>query len=168
MLVDAGCIEQSLALGRIGLIPAIRYGVAGQELAHLARPRRPPVPDDLRFGDGPVVTRRPRLELRVDDRVELFFRRIPRLEQVIVEVDDIDRLDRGPGVGVRGEQNSARARVEIHGRFEELQPGHLRHAVVGEQHGDLIASQAHLAQRLEGLLAGLGPHDAVALAVVPS
>jgi hypothetical protein len=38
----------------------------------------------------------------VDDRIELLLRRLPRLEQVVVHVDDVDRGDRGIGVGVRG------------------------------------------------------------------
>ena len=36
----------------------------------------------------------------VEDRVELLLRRVPRLEQVVVDVDEVDRRDRGIGVGV--------------------------------------------------------------------
>ena len=36
--------------------------------------------------------------------IQLLLRRIPRLEQVVVETDVVDRLDRDVGVGVRREQ----------------------------------------------------------------
>ena len=42
----------------------------------------------------------------LDDGVELLLRRVPRLEQVVVERDLVDRLDRGLGVGVGGEQDA--------------------------------------------------------------
>ena len=166
--VDAGRVQQSGALRRVRRIPPVRHLVAGEELADRRGPRRPPVADDLRLLDRPGVDRAPRLELAVDHRIELLLRRIPRLEQVVVEVDDVDRLDRGAGVRVRGEQDAPRVRIQIHGGLEELQAAHLWHPVVGEQHGDGVATQFHFTQRVERLLAGLGPDDAVVIPVVPA
>jgi hypothetical protein len=92
-----------------------------------------PVTDDLGALDLAVGRRPPGVEQRVDDGVELLLRRVPRLEQVVVDVDDVDRADRGVGVGVRGEQGSAGAREDVHRLLEELDAGHARHPVVGEQ-----------------------------------
>ena len=117
------------------------------------RARRPAVADTLVSGGGAAVRAPPRVELVVEHRVELLLRRIPRLEQVVVEVDDVDRVDRGVGVGVGGEQDAAGLRVDVHGLLEELDAVHLRHPVVGEQHRDLLAAQLHLAQRVQGLRA---------------
>ena len=145
-------IEQPLPFGRLGRVPPVRHLVAGQELAHLGRARRPPVADDLRLGHRPVVGGVPCLELRVDDRVELLLRRIPRLEQVVVEVDDVDGVDGRAGVGVGGEQYPAGRRVEVHRLLEELEPAHLRHAVVGEDDCDRRrrAASSRAARRAPG------------------
>jgi hypothetical protein len=97
-----------------------------------------------------VVARPPGVQLLVDHRVELLLRRVPRLEQVVVEIDDVDRLDRGVGIGVGGEQHPAGGRVELHRRFEELDAVHLRHPVVGQDDRHLVAAQAKFFQRVQG------------------
>jgi hypothetical protein len=52
------------------------------------------VTDDLGGGHRPEVTAPPGLQQVVQDRVELLLRWVPRLEEVVVEVDDVDRVDR--------------------------------------------------------------------------
>ena len=84
----------------------------------------------------------------------------------MVEVDVVDRLDRGPGVGVGGEQRPAGAGEQVHRLLEEFDPGHPGHPVIGEQHGDPIAAQLQLAQRFEGARTGLRAHHPVRVAVV--
>ncbi len=110
--------------------------------------------------------RQPRLQQVVDHRVELLLRRVPRLEQVVVQVDDVDRVDRGVGVGVRGQQHPAGQREQVHRRFEELDAVHLRHPVVGQQQRDRFAAQLQLAQRVQRLRTGVGPHHPVPVAVL--
>jgi len=46
----------------------------------------------------------PVVEQVVDDRVQPIRRRIPRLDQVVVEPDVVDGLDRDVGVGIRRQQ----------------------------------------------------------------
>jgi hypothetical protein len=123
------------------------------------------VADDLGFRDRAVVRRQPRLEQLVHHGVELLLWRVPGLEQVVVQVDDVDRVDRGVGVGVGGQQHAFRARVDVHRLLEELDPVHLRHAVVGQDHRHHVPAQLHLAQRVQRRLPGLGAHDPVLLAV---
>ena len=62
-------------------------------------------PTSLASLTGLRSSRRQAPQQVVDDRVELLLRRVPRLEQVVVEVDDVDRVDRGVGVRVRGQQH---------------------------------------------------------------
>ena len=164
-VVHAGRGQQPVALRLVGEVRVVRHLIAGQEVPHLAGSGRPAVPDQLGLRHLPVVGVRPFLELLVDDRVELLLRRIPRLEQVVVQIDDVDRVDRGVGVGVGGQQHPARGRVDVHRLFQELDPVHLRHPVVGEQHRDVIAAELHLLQRVERVGAGLGADDPVVLAV---
>ncbi len=82
-----------------------RYGteLRGQEVADLERVGRPAVADDLRPADRLLVMGLPQLDQRIDDGVELLLRWVPRLEQVVVKVDDVDGLDGRIGVGVRGQ-----------------------------------------------------------------
>ena len=164
--LDARGGEQTLALGLVGREPAVGHGVAGEEIPHLERPGRPAVADDLDPVHGLLVRGEPHLEKRVDDRVELLLRGIPGLQQIVIEVDDVDRLDGGVGVRIRGEQRPPRVREQIHRLLEELEAGHLRHAMVREQHRDRIATQLQLAQRLQRLGARLRPYHAVDLAVL--
>ncbi len=84
----------------------------------------------------------------------------------MVEVDDVDGVDGGVGVGVCRQQHPARQREEVHRLLEELDPAHLRHPVVGDEHRDGVAAQLEFLERVESVCAGLGPHDAVPLAVV--
>ncbi len=84
----------------------------------------------------------------------------------MVQVDDVDRVDRGVGVGVRGQQHPAGQREDVHRLFEELDAAHLRHPVVGDEHRDGVAAQLEFVERLQGVRAGFGAHDPVSLAVV--
>ncbi len=86
----------------------------------------------------------------------------------MVEVDDVDRVDRRVRVRVRGQQHAPGARIDVQGLFEELDAVHLRHAVVGQDHRDQITAQLQFAQRLQRGLPGLRAHDPVRLAVAPS
>ena len=66
----------------------------------------------------------------------------------MVQVDDVDGVDGGVGVGVRGQQHPLGRRIEVHRRLEEVDTGHLGHPVVGDEHGDRLTSQLEL---LEGV-----------------
>ena len=163
--VHPGRGQQPLPVRLVGGEPAVGHLVAGQELADLRAARRPAVPDHLGHVHGLVVLQPPRLQLGVDHRVELLFRRVPRLEQVVIEVHDVDGLDRGVSVRIGGEQHPAGGRVHVHRLFEELDAVHLRHPVVSQDHRHLVAAQPHLLQRVEGCRARFGAHDAVLLRV---
>ena len=91
--VAPGGRQQPLALGLVDGVPAVGHRVAGQEVADLrSDARRPAVPDEPDLVDGALADRAPGLEQRVEHRVELLLRRVPRLEQVVVDVDDVDRV----------------------------------------------------------------------------
>ena len=84
----------------------------------------------------------------------------------MVEVDDVDGVDRRMGVGVRRQQHPARHRVDVHRLFEELDAAHLWHPVVGDEHRDGVAAELELGEGFQGVGSGFGAHDAVVLAVV--
>jgi hypothetical protein len=166
--VRARGVEQPLPLFRVRGVPAVGDLVAGEEVAQVGRWRGPAVPDQLCFLDGLAVLALPGLQQLVDDRVELLFWRVPRLEQVVVEVHDVDRVDRGVRVRVRGEQHPAGERVDVHRPLKELDAGETGHPVVRQQDGDLITAQLHLPQGVQCLLTGLRPDDPVRFAVPPA
>src|SRR5262249_672612 len=141
----------------VGGIPAVGHLVAGQELAYPRGAGRPAMADDLELGHRPAVERPPGLQQRIHHRVELLLGRIPGLEQVIVEIHHVDRVDGGTGVGVGGQQRPPRPGIDVHRLLEELDPVHLRHPVVGQEHRDRFTAQLHLAQRVHGHRPALRP-----------
>ena len=96
-----------------------------------------------------------------DDGVELLLRRVPRLEQVVVERDVVDRLDRRVGVGVRGEQHALGVGDELARLGEVVGAGHAGHALVGDEQRDLVAAGAQLPEQVERLVARARAHDPV-------
>ncbi len=166
--IGARGLEQPRALRLVGQIPAIGQLVAGQELAHLRRARRPAVADHLGAGHRFLVAAAPGLQQGVEHRVELLLRRIPRLEQIVIEVDDVDRVDRGIGVGIGGEQHSPRVRMQVHGLLQEFDAVHPGHAVVGDQHRDRLVAQFQFTQGFQGLRTRFRAQDAVVGAVAPA
>ena len=84
-----------------------------------------------------------------EDRIQPFLRRIPRLHQVVIEPDVVDRPDGSLGVGVGREQNALGGREKRDGLAEELDAGHLRHALVHEEQRNGIIAELQLAQRIE-------------------
>jgi hypothetical protein len=140
---------------------AVGHLVAGEELLGGLRLGRPLVPSTVMPGEGRPAARPPRRQQLVEHRVEPLLRRVPRLEQVAVEVDVVDRADRRVGVGVRRQQHPLGVRHDVHRQLEELDARHAGHAVVGEQQRDLLAAQHELLHGLERVGPGLGAHDAV-------
>ena len=146
--------------------PPVRHLVSGQEVAGVVRLARPPVPDHLDAVGVVRCVRPPRVEEVVDDRVELLVRRVPGLQQVVVERDAVDRVDRRLGVGVGGEEHALGLGGEPHRLLQELDARHLRHALVGEQQRDRIAAQLQSIEQLEPLLARGRAKHAILLAVL--
>jgi hypothetical protein len=157
--------QQPLPLGLLRRVPAVGHLVAGQELPYVGGARRPAVTDDLGAGHRAEVTAPPRLQQVVQHRVELLLRRIPRLEQIVVEIDDVDRVDRRVRVRVRGQQHPPSTRVHVERLLQELDAVHLRHAVVRQDHRHEITAQLQLPQRVQRGLAGLRADDPVRRAV---
>ena len=159
-------LQQLLAGGLVGHEPGVEKAVAGEEVADLPGPRRPAVPDHLGVGDGAFRRPLPRRQQRIDNGVELLLGRVPWLQQVVVEVDDVDRVDGGVGVGVGGQQHAPRHRIQIHRPLEEFDAAHLRHPVVRDQHRDRLATQFEFLKRLQRVGTGFRADDAVLLAVM--
>ncbi len=119
LLVHTGGRQQPLAFGILARVPAVRNRVAGQEVAYLERGSRPSMPDDLGATHRLLVGGQPHVDEGVDHRIQLLLGRIPRLEQVVIEVDDVDRLNGRLGIGVGGEKRPTARR----GRGPSPPPG---------------------------------------------
>jgi len=87
--------------------------------------------------------------------------RVPRLEEVLVEADLVDRPDGDVGVGVGREEHALRARQEGQRRTEQLDAGHRGHPLVGDEQGDRRAAQDQAADGIEGVGARARGHDPV-------
>ncbi len=126
------------------------------------------MPDHAQLRFARLGRRGPGGEQLVEHRVERLLRRVPRLEQVVVHVHHVDRIDGGLGIGVGREEHPPRGGEQVHRRLEELNSVHPRHPVVRQHHRDRVAAQLDLAQRVERGRAGLGAHDPVLVAVAPA
>ena len=163
--VDAGDRQQLARLGvALDVQPAGRHAVAGEEVAQVVGVLGEAVADDphpagLERGAG-----LPRRQQVLDDREELLLGRIPRLQQVVVERDLVDRRDRRLGVGVGRQQHALGVGNELARLDEVLGAGHPGHPLIGDQHRDLVAAREDLAQEVEALGAGARAQDAEALA----
>ena len=143
--------------------PPGRDEVAREEVAQLVGGAREAVADQAhpaRFERGAGL---PRAHEVSDDREQLLLGWVPGLEQVIVEVDLVDRLDRRLGVGVGGEKHALGGGHELARAHEVVGSREAGHALVGHQQRHLLAAANQLAQDLERFLARAGADDPVAL-----
>ena len=142
-----GYLEQlrRLALA-LHVQPAEGDLVAGEEVAQLVRLAREAVAHDAHRRLRDAARGRPVGQQVVDHREQLLLGRVPGLEQVVVEVHVVDRLDRGLGVGVGGEQHALGRREQRPRLLQQLHSAHAGHALVGHREGQGRAAQLELVQ----------------------
>ena len=167
-LVDGDHLEQLARVGvALDVVPVRRNPVAGHEIAQVVRVLGEAVADDAQAARLERRAGLPGRQQILEHREEAFLGRIPRLQQVVVERDLVDRGDRRRRVRVGGQQHALGVRHDRAGLHQEVRAGHHRHPLVGEQQRDLVAARAHLREQLERLGAGGRPQDPVALAEAP-
>ena len=142
--------------------------VPSQEQARLVAPLRPPVADHAHTVESLTVDRIPCVQQIVEHGVETLFRRSPRLHQVVIEPDLVDRLDRHVGVGIGGEEEELRVRDDRSSAFEEIDASHLRHAMIRQDQRNRDVASAELLERSQGLGPRYRTDDPVPLRVTPS
>ena len=84
----------------------------------------------------------------------------------MVQVDDVDGLDRGMGVGIGGQQHPAGDGIDVHRLFEEVDTAHLGHPVVRDEHRHGVAAQLEFVEGFQRIGARFRADDSVSLAVV--
>ena len=124
-------VAQSKGLGiALDVVPAVGHMVARQKHLDVVAAVGPPVPDHSDVRREVPVGLLPVAEQIVDHGVQQFLGRVPRLEQVVVEPDVVDRLDGDVCVGVGRQQQHLRALRMGTRLLEHLDAGHLRHPLV--------------------------------------
>ena len=162
------------ALQPLGLLvvlevePAVVDVVPGEEGLDVVAPLRPAVADDPEPALGAGVLLPPVAEQVVEDGVEALFRRVPRLQEVVVEADVVDGLDGDVRVGVGGEEDELGLRSEHPGLLEELDAGHLGHPLIRRDQTHLPVAQRELGQDLQGLGTRCRPDDLELGTVLPA
>ena len=76
------------------------------------------------------------LDRVLEDAADLL--RVPRLRDVAIDLPEVDRLDEHVDIGERGQDDADRlglARLDL---AEQLDAGHLRHPLIGDDHGDFL------------------------------
>jgi len=72
----------------------------------------------------------PVIQQIIQHRVKMLFRRIPRLQKVMMQLDDIYGLDGSFRVRIRREEHTLGVGIELHSLHQGLDPVHLRHAMI--------------------------------------
>ena len=160
--IHAGARGQGDRLG-VGLDvePAVRELVPGEVVLDGVPTNRPAVAHDPDPFERRAVAGPPVRQQVLEDREEPLLRRVPGLEEVVVQADGVDRRDGDLGVRVGREQDPFRVGVNVPDRLEELDARHARHPLVGQEQGDGGAAQLEPARRVEGGRAAVGSHDPV-------
>ena len=124
--------------------------------------------DDAQALEGRPVARLPILEKIGEDGIELFFRRVPGLVEVVVNARGIDGANGGLGVGVSGEEHAACVRIDVARPLQQFHAGHAGHALVADDQRHGFVARFQLGQRIQrGLPAG-GAHHPVGFAILPA
>ena len=79
---------------------------------------------------------------------------VPRLEHVFVDVAATDRIEQELAIGICGEEDAPHVGPAFRHFGEQIDAGHLRHAMIGHDHSDLVALEDR-----ERLFAGLRRED---------
>lgn len=158
-----GQLAQPLSLFvALDVVPPVRHVISGQERLDVVTAVGPPVTDHAHVRCVVGVGLPPVVEQAIDDGVQPFLGRIPRLEQVVVEADVVDRLDGNVRVRVCRQQQELRARVMGPCLLEHLDARHLRHPLVGGDQRHRLVPQRELGQHAQCLSPRRRAHDAVA------
>ena len=136
-----------------------------QKIADLVRLRGPTGAEHAQAFERRMEIGVPVFEQVVENGKKLLLGRIPGLQQIVVELNVVDRADGGVGVGVSGQQGSLCFGIEFPGLLKGFDAVHLRHAVVDQQQGHSLVALLQPAQQIERGRPGIRPQDAVALVV---
>jgi hypothetical protein len=101
--------------------------------------------------------RSPVLQQLVEHGIEVLFRWIPGLEQVMIDARFVDRSDRCVSVSVSCQQHTLRIRKESDCLCEEFDARHAGHSLIDQEEGNGIVSDFQLANNLERLVSGTCP-----------
>ena len=122
--------ERARLRGGFHVEKVVRNLIARQEVAKAVTLSRPAVAYDANASVPGAKGGTPLVEHVVEDGVEFFFRRIPRLQEVVVHSRLVDGSDGRLGIGISREQRAFAFGVILHGLRQEGHPVHFRHALV--------------------------------------
>ncbi len=91
----------------------------------------------------------------------MFCRRIPGLEEKVVDAGLIDCADGSVGIGVRGEQRPLCTGEDPHGFLQKFDPIHAWHALVGKEQSHAVVTQLQLLQEIERAFGRIASDDPI-------
>jgi hypothetical protein len=95
-----------------------------------------PTYDEL-LGEAPVLAHQREALHRVGEHAAQLLG-VPGLGDVAVDAAEVDRLDQHVDVRERGDDDADRVGADLARRLQEVEAGHLRHALVGDDRGDVF------------------------------
>ena len=157
-------VEKQLAVGQVGQHVVIG-GTFNLAIFLLYQHRQLAVQARQRFVCVLDVPEQPLLSLRqivVPERIENIGGQrcvIPRFGDEFVYRAVVDGIRHGTEVGITAENHAYRSRVEFFYHAEKFHAGHFRHALVGNNHADLV-----LRQQIQTLLPAVRAQDGITVA----
>ena len=130
----------------------------------VGRPARSEDPDPVERGWD---VGQPVGEKIVENRIQIGVGRIPRLEEVVVEVDFVDRLDCSIRIRIGREQHPLCVRVSGTGLDKKLGARHCGHSLIDEKQRDDVATCLQPVDRFQCFCARVGRNDPVVGGVAP-
>ena len=161
-----GLHYRSGLIGDFDVEPLVGDLVAPEEVLKLMRGRRPAVAHDAHPLEWRPKRGQPVVQQVVEDRVEALLRRVPRLEQVVVDLDIVDGVDGRFGVGVGRQQHSFDCGEQLQGTPYELHAAHAWHPLIDQQENHGVAPDLQLSKSLQRAFTGFGGEDAELVRVV--
>jgi len=95
----------------------------------------------------------------------LLLRRIPGLQQVVVNLGVIDRPDSRVGIGVGREQGPLSVRIKLHRFGEKSHARHLRHPLIHQKQRHRIVAFFELRQSVQRVFSRLRPQNPIAIRI---
>src|SRR5216684_8549693 len=126
--------------GNLYVDPLIGDAIACQKIAQLIRTRRPSRTQHTNSLKCGTVRSLPVVEQVIQLGIKVLFRRVPGLQEKVIDVDLIDRADGGASIGISGKEGALCVWEYVSCFLKKGDAIHFGHALVGQQQSHAVTA----------------------------